>query len=685
MGITGTRHTVDYRRELVAIVALFLMLVVTVAGAETRSWIKVSPQTPEAGKLFVLEINVSGWYGETYRVVEPSLNSSLRIVKGPLPVELPEEGRLLVRYTMRARRSGTYILGAFLIKIDNSGFFTGPLTLEIVAPGHVASQRREQSVLEWVLPEEEVREGQTVVVRLQLRTEGTLRMPEDVTVSPPANALFEEVQGRWPVTDDASSGSVTYSVPLRTYLLTPTRAGNLFVPAAVARFADGSQMKSTTVKVVVKKLPVQARGITAIGSFSYTARLDQLPEEAGAVEVRLRVWGTGNLPLVKVPALDVSGVSDVRPAERTDIDATDSGYQGSVEVVYTFRPPEGEAMVLVPQEFSFFRPGDDRVFRIDPGPITISAAALATVGEMETPRVWTAEPLSSEQARRYRVQRFHRKPAVYLLFAPGPLFVGAVLLRRRLRRPRYGAIGAVFLLIFMPWGGLRGGESPDGAFDRGVAEFQRGQYTQALASFAEAKGKGAGGTAGLLYNVALCHHHLGSRGLAVHYLRAALRAFPGDAVFREALSGLEGFYDLRNQANPPPRLDPAALLIVTMVLANAAAALFGVGLLANRVDVFILAVLAGLAAAAVGSVLGVACVLAGRPVGTVITTEAAMSKIPHPEGEQWRTVPEGSSLYLSARFQGYVVATTAQGLRGWIREEQLIALDQRRDRGYRSR
>lgn len=118
---------------------------------------------------------------------------------------------------------------------------------------------------------------------------------------------------------------------------------------------------SNKLTINVKDLPATGKPADfsgAVGDYrlSFSTTKDSLVAQE-SLNATLRISGSGNLKLIKLPELELSNSMEVYDPERKEnIQTTASGMQGSVEQTYTILPQKPGKYPIGPISFSYFDP-----------------------------------------------------------------------------------------------------------------------------------------------------------------------------------------------------------------------------------------------------------------------------------------------------------------------------------------
>ena len=667
------------------------------AQVEPRAWVEVTPARPMAGAEFRLDVHVSGMLLDSLRVTAPAPPPNLEFVSGPrllpsaaatLPAPVqqaaaadgspgaPGMQRRAVSYTVRARRSGRYLLDGFLVGLAGRVVSTRETPIQVLEP---RTEEAGAPVVSWELTRHEALVGETISLHLVLVRWDELRLPERIEVEAPPDSRFERYTGAAAIAEQAGAAGRGYRIPLASYLLTPTRAGRITVaPAKVtlATAAGSATLVSEAVRVAVREPPPEIAASGAIGSLRARARVERRPHPEGAeVTVAIAVEGSGNHRFIKLPEPRAAGLTPLDHVLRDELVAQDAGYAGQVVALHRYlATAPGRYRIEVPEFVSF----DARAgtVRRDPGLTRVIevAAAGAAVDAAVPP------PLALDAVSRRRCRPPWHDARSYLLLLPGPL-IGACLALARKRRPAAVAGAAVAAAaataaalapatVAAPEAALR-------AAEEAARAYLRHDYAAAEAGYRNAREQ-LGCHPAPSYNLALAALGRGDDAGAIGWLREALRSAPLERRYRALLRQVERRAGLETQHRPVPFVPPVvpfhALLLVAGGVVAVAGHLTGGDRLLRRPRRSsprtrtppLLAVLVA-AALLVAVVLGMAVIDRARTV--VVVGDSELRRIPRREAAPWVALPAGTTLEVRGEHGEHLLVRTGYGLDAWISRE----------------
>lgn len=618
--------------------------------------------------------------GETFEIafsLPPQDPDQLEVLLPSLPEGLAAGGGavllrrgtrdLQVRVPFRATQPGRFVVDPirieYLIGTAEPPFATPPVLVEVADPrsGLVPFQAR------WATPVGEPVQGQSIPVVLEMEGVDDFLFPDSLTIRAPQTGLFEEVSGLGEVETRDVAGVTLYRIPVAGFIFTPSSAGTVRLPAASIA-AAGIQATAPPLDLTVRSSVAPVDTIVhAVGSFDL--RVEVQPESLApgtTGTVLMVIEGSGNLPVLEFPELELDGLQEVDRTQRSTITPdrdNQAGYLGRRELSLRFEADGdgsrgfirvGDFNVLDPVTDSVStRPATQREITIQPlsGPVEtdrpLPALELLPVDRLFSPG-WI--PLS-------------RVPWMYLLFVLGPAAYAVA----KLLSVRSAAVVAILPLF------LGSALMPSLSRDR----------LQRAAEIAEG---GRPAVAAVLYDLELGDHpwHAGlhyNRGVlalraenvvdATYHLRAAVRRAPERAALREALRQAEEYFATTDQPGIAwyARSD---LIVLTLLLLWS---LFW-GLLAVRGALrrTIALISLGMVALVFAGALGWSRWHEGMSEAVVLN-EATVRRIPDSSAQPWLQLQPATAVSVELRFEGFYLVRTTAGVAGWVNEASLWMLD----------
>jgi hypothetical protein len=676
------------KRWVLATAFLFATLIRAAAQEPLVAWTEVVPRAPTAGERFQLHIHVDAAPQAEIRVLGTIWPAGVRYVSGPT---LRQESRpsleTVLSYTLEARRTGSYSLDGFLVRIDDEAIFTRSTTIQVVA----GSARRTKPTARWVLSAVEAVVGESLGVDLIVTQYGALRLAELIETPAPRNAWLERYDSAKAIElsaatsgggGPADAASVRYQVPVASFLLTPTRAGTLNLP--VARIQLGSATGPTTTvfsepaSVGVLLAPAEAAATGAVGDFQFRNWLEEEATPAGhAITLHIEVSGTGNVRFVRLPEPETQGLPAGTSTRTEELTLSAEGYRGTVRVSYVFTGlSAGTYAIHVPEVVSYTpSAGVLRHHRGFDQKIEVAAPV--------TPRQQIADrglprPLNGNQLQ-VSCAPVATRGRSYLLLLPAPLLTLALLGRPRrrgdarnrrlqLRLPAVVVSAAALLVALVPSADVQHWAVAP-LVDAGNAALNNGDLVAAEAAYRAAASR-AECPGAMWYNLGLVATAADQTPSAIAWLRAASRANLAEVDTRAELRRIEAAAALSGQHGIAPFIHADLPFAGFITVYSLAVVVLGLLLRAGRVGWLITLILltmigAGLLATTVASVIHERQPLA-------VATSAILKRVPIDAASDWVALQPGTTLAVRGAHGEYDLVRTARGLDAWVRRGTTI-------------
>ncbi len=344
-----------------------------------------------------------------------STSSSIQIVNG----QMTQTHEFSYTYILEATEAGNFTIDPATATVSKKTHKSEPLSLEVVkgsssqSSGSQQQQSQQQRQQDSQQKEEEMFvavefdrnsafRGQPILATIKIYTRQNISGFDEVKfpsfngfwsqeIESPNNVTFQRVN---------VNGRIYNMGVLKKYLLFPQRTGDIQIepfelvvlsqqragqPQSIFDEFFGSfqtvrkKLASKGTSLKVRALPPNApESFTgAVGSFNFKAELDKSQVKANeAVNVKLRVAGTGNLKLIETPTVEFPSsfeVFDPKSSERLSV--TSKGVTGSRTFEFVAIPRGPGEYNLGELEFSYFDPNQQRYKTIKSNPITITVDA----------------------------------------------------------------------------------------------------------------------------------------------------------------------------------------------------------------------------------------------------------------------------------------------------------------------
>ncbi|MFW5694162.1 MAG: hypothetical protein ACOCYB_03265 [Alkalispirochaeta sp.] len=627
---------------------------------ETISFRNGSRVQVDEGERFELTLTIPRDDPEGVRLGFPALPEGVRQPEGPVVVT---RGRrdMEIRIPMVADEPGRYILESLLITSPSAVRETEPVLLEVRDPQRDAVPFQAR----WRMAEEQVRQGQSVPIFLEIVGIDTFAFPEIVTLRSPEAGLFDEVSGIGSVVSEDIADTTLYEIPVAAFIFTPTSDGTVTIPAATIR-AEGIDVTAPALAIDIDPLPEAVQSSGAVGRLDVEVSVgsdELMPGDTG--EVVVRVSGTGNLPVLEFPQVELQGLVEIGRSQDSSIEPDQEevrGYQGSRELTVRFEA-EGDASAgsVTVGAFAVYDPDQGEVRTISERSIPIEIVP----SDAEAPLQDVAPeadliPISELTAVTWIP--FSEIPWVYGLFILGPLVFGVA---------RLWSVRGATTLVAIP-------------LMVGATLFPRVDVER-LARAQELIAEGRPAVAAVLYELEVQEHewHAGlhfNRGVlalrvndpidAIYHLRRAVRLAPERRRFRAVLSDAEEYFGMEGQPTIPWYLRPD---LVVGALWLAWTVFWGLLTVRGRLRRTI----------ALVTLLMVGVVLLGgwwwteqraRESEAVVVRPVTVRRIPSLTAQPWIQVESATAVRVELSYEDFYLVSTSNGIQGWVPRASLWIL-----------
>jgi len=403
---------------LIAAMAVAIAVSATAAAGVTAS---VSATTVEVGVPFDLTLNIEGKdigdpelpQTDDFTIDGPfgrSTGTQISIVNGK--TSMVRSARLTYRVT--ALKTGRRTIPAISVKVGDDTAWSEPILVDVVGQSRqtvgFTGQNGPPSGTQPARPDDppsptgrqpltwdiaafaeaeasaaEVYQGQQIqlVLRLWMVDDANVGVDMD-TVDTQGFYAVPETPTRIRVEPKSRYGW-NYEVSTYLQLLYPATTGELTIgswrgTAGRKAFFGGidPQTRLTTdpITITVKPLPPAPPGFSgAVGTFELAATLSEKEVVQGMpVEVRLRVFGSGNPDAIAAPSLDsIEGAYVTSPEASVEQNVEREAYLKTF--VYTVTPLEAGDLTIPPLEFLYFDPDDGQYKTVATDPFAVHVLA----------------------------------------------------------------------------------------------------------------------------------------------------------------------------------------------------------------------------------------------------------------------------------------------------------------------
>ncbi|MBC8004297.1 MAG: protein BatD [Verrucomicrobia bacterium] len=328
-----------------------------------------------------------------------SQSSSIQIING----KTSQSTSFSYIFVLRAKKEGKFTIRPASIKVDGKVYESNSLEIQVVKGQ--PQQQQQSSSAQGSKSEDDTPVGNiskdNLFVRLSLDKNNVskgeqMRATVKLYISPnvPLNG-FDEVklpsyEGFWTkeidvpqqinFTREVYNGKIYQVGILKKTILFPQQTGNIkidpFEITCLVRqrvrqqqgffddFFDSyrvvkAKVVSDPITVSVRDLPNQPANFSgAVGSFGFSGELDKTDLKSNeAVTLKLTVNGSGNLPLINPPKVELpQDFESYEPKTMEHTVANDNGLSGSVTFEYLFIPRFAGNFTIPAVEFVYFNP-----------------------------------------------------------------------------------------------------------------------------------------------------------------------------------------------------------------------------------------------------------------------------------------------------------------------------------------
>lgn len=376
------------------------LMIIFAAAASGQKLETIAPAVVEAGKPFNIEYRIAA---RPQRVTPPAFEGFMLIGNGSSTSMSGSEVITGYTYVLIAQQAGKFTIPGASVVVDGKTYTSDPVPIEVVGQGSATTPQGQQAqpgrqgnigqavtgddlFLRAIPDKTTVYRGEPVRVRFKLYSQvGNLDLQG--VKAPSFNGFWQQNLDRpntRPQTESYNS-KVYNTYIIAEYLLYPTQSGTLtidpmtlnLVMQEIRRQPSRSILddmmggfpeveetprptSSRPVTITVKDLPADAPASFggAVGNFTMTSDINQqsMPVNSAAT-YKIRITGTGNIPLIQAPKIEMPASFEVHNSKMSeDTRVTQAGIAGSRTFEYPFiARAEGEHRIA-PVAFSYFDP-----------------------------------------------------------------------------------------------------------------------------------------------------------------------------------------------------------------------------------------------------------------------------------------------------------------------------------------
>jgi tetratricopeptide (TPR) repeat protein len=638
---------------------------------------EISPDKVIVGQRFDLTIFADFSAYRNVTIIEPPLPDGISLVSGPYKsaqtirvgdVSNPEYiKKTRVFYKYKVTKPGLFTIGSFSLSDGENQFRTEPLMFPALA--YDERELNYPIFARWGSIPDKIFVGETIPLILEMENLEELSFPEQISMNSPSGGMFEKVDSVGEISVTTIGEHEVYIAPIESWLFTPTVSGTINIPSASVLY--GNIKRSTGLqKVDVQEIPAKIESSGAIGNFTVSTAVENLPVKKGSpLTLRVKVEGDGNLNYMRMPQPEFSGLSVIDKEELYNIYPSLSGYSGYREDIYRLSVGGNEETLSVLfDDWSWYnrksesietKRMDDYYFENQ-----ISGVEETFISLREQYPLLSSEKILKYRAPVYNVSWY------YLLLLPGVISVIAAFIRKRHDMKILG-LSIIFLLCsssaIETFGGMKELLDDAATFaEKGETIDALDLYRSLISSF--------GDNPSVYYNMALLSYDIEQNDQVIFNLRKALSLKPGDRLFTKTLTSVEEEFELDHQISASTGLSPDLFFLFFVLLFNLGAFLIVLNINKKKMEFSILIVMVYFIALTTGFVVFYTDYVAQRETAVVIHEGGHLKKVPDIGGGDWLTLLEGTAVYIKSESDNFLLIQTGYGLEGWLDKDSLLKI-----------
>lgn len=664
----------EIRKRLV--VLFLLLLSSSIFAMEMR----VLPDILITGRVITLKIQSDIPDTEKIDIGILEIPKGLSLVSGPIirPYYKKVDGRNKrfhqITWALRSRESGIFILPSIDV-------FVGSLTHNVIIPTIKVFNNDEKYnnyplIVSWkenIVKEIYVGESLPIIVEAYNLEE--INFPDRYVSTNPRRGDIVEVSGLGDIIPEKIGDADLYRVPVASWIYTPFEAGKIIIPS-VRVDINGLTRYTDSLELNVLPLPeVNATG--GVGEFLISTELSETqvtPEDI--FHYKVRISGQGNIPYIKFPNVDYSGLILIEKSESEWIDHGDMGYLGWREVDYTLQALESGVKEISLSEVSWInRNGEDIFYN---GNIThINVVSVKVIEEdilpflsfMKTPEIISSYTMF-----------LYKNPIMWLSLGFSGLILLFISLFQTLTNNREKKIllMTIALLPFILTSSIfvKGFEY-QGELVSADNFIESGEYQNALTIYENLSNK-LPYNYGIFVNEAIIWDKLDNISRSVYNIRIAERIVPNNkkvALIKDYLSDSEE--SSQKQAKTSNPINPDYIFLILVLFFNALVLALIRLIKVKNITVYSLIFTTVLFTMLSTIFLVFIDIKNSVDAGIISSGGADLAKVPNEKALDWITLGEGNCVYIRGEWKEEYLIETEYGLQGWISKDSLLVLEER--------
>jgi len=656
---TRTHH----RRKFTGLVGLFLL-----GGGLlfSQNAYQVSPRDIHYWKdqRFTVYIDTDLPDPEGIRILEANWPQQIRLVEGPIvrSFDWEKEGRLIegsrISFSFQVLDSGLTGAGPIRIQHPNGVMVIPPFPMVFV----LWDERNNPYPMEveWRLPSGPYFQNKPILAQLMIKNLENVEIPFGNDISSPPGAVMDKASELGAVQTSSFFHHRLHEIPWGTWLLTPTRTGELVLPRPAVTYRGVRRIPSLR-RIQVEELPASLDQTQAVGQFEYEVIPSRttLSAEEG-LEVKMLLKGEGNFPFLRLPEMNFDGFDVVQTISSEDFQISLQGYKGEISRTFHLIPHgPGRFQIPVPS-FSWYNPFRQDVLTTRHRSINLEITSPGEEGGIFSPLsflswkdVWASLSLN-----------LFRNPWAYFLLLPGIIYFFTVILSNRQKtKPllvllSFGLLGAA---VFTP-------PEPE-LYKEAKRAFSEEDYQAAEEALLELQLEHPY-LGGLDYNIALIHYQKGKGDLAVVSLIEGWRKGLRHSALYQLFERIKEEMALEGSLQPFWGFSEDLLFVIFSLFLNLSFILWAKLLSSKRINLVFYLVFSFLGVAAAFSAGLITLGSEYSSIG-VLQQSVELLRVPSAEATPWIPLGQGTVLEILGYHNGFYQIRNSNGITGWVEEKHL--------------
>ncbi|MGL1892341.1 MAG: BatD family protein [Spirochaetaceae bacterium] len=657
---------------------VFLLLLLPQIGFAFE--MNVLPDKPLVGRVITLKVLTDIPAEKNLTVGNLILPNNINKISGPIitPYWAKKNGVSIrshqVTWALRSRDTGIYSLPNVEFKSEN-------YTYDIKVPTIMVFNADERNnnfplVVDWNKDiKSTIYVGESLPIIIEAYNLEALNFADNVVSKPPNKGEIIEVSGLGVSTPETVVGNSLYRVSVRSWIYTALEVGAVKIPSVRV---DINGLTRYTEPLELKVLPLPEVNATGgVGQFIIQSEVDSTqvtPEDI--FHYKVRISGQGNLPYIKYPNVDFSGIILIDKTETSSIGHSENGFLGWKELDFTLQALEPGVKEIRLSEVSWINTNGFEIF-FNGSVSNINVVSVKVVEEDILPFLsfmTTPEIISSYTVFLYK------KPFMWglLFLSPFLLLIMKFSKTIKLNRERKTLLITAALIPFLLLSSIfaKGFEYQG---DLVVAEnfINSGEYERALEVYNKLSDK-LPNNYGIFVNKAILCDRLGDIAHAVYNIRIAERIVPDNKKVHQVklyLSDSEEFNQKQAKTSNPINPDYIFLILITFfnILFIVSIRLIKIKSI-TAFSMFFTIILFTLLATIF---LIYVDMRNSIQAGVIDNGGALLTKVPSQNALDWMTLGEGHCVYIIGDWESKYLIETEYGLQGWVEKDSLLVFEER--------